>query len=140
MIRMLVFGIVTIALLGCGSDDPTGTDDPADDNTVLVTNNQFSPTPLSVPVNETVTFQWNSGGTVHNVQFQDGPKSPDQSAGTFPRTFDAAGSYPYVCTFHAAQGMTGVVNVTASTGGGGGADGGGAGDGGGGGGGGGGYP
>ena len=137
MMRMLVFGITVIALLGCGSDDPTGTDDPPDGNTVLVRNNQFSPTPLSVAVNETVTFQWNSGGTVHNVTFDDGPFSPDQGAGSFTRTFTAAGSFPYHCTFH-PPGMTGVVNVTAATGGAGGAGGGGAGDGDGGGGGG--YP
>jgi plastocyanin len=138
MMRRLVFGTTMIALLGCGSDGPSGTDDQPDENTVLVRNNQFSPTPLSVAVNETVTFQWNSGGTVHNVTFQDGPASPNQGAGTFPRTFQAAGSFPYVCTIHAAEGMTGVVNVTAATGGAGGAGGGGAGDGDGGGGGG--YP
>ena len=138
MSRMHVFGIAAIALLGCGSDDPTGTDDPADGNTVLVRNNQFSPTPISVAVNETVTFQWNSGGTFHNVTFDDGPLSPDQGAGSFARTFAAAGSFPYRCTLH-PPGMTGVVNVTAATGGAGGAGGGGAGDGGGGGGGGG-YP
>lgn len=126
MSRMHVFGIATIALLGCGSDSPTGTDDPPDDNTVLVRNNQFSPTPLSVAVNETVTFQWNSGGTLHNVTFQDGPASPSQGAGTFPRAFQTAGSYPYVCTIHVAEGMTGVVTVTGATGG---AGGGGAGDG-----------
>jgi plastocyanin len=131
MIRMLVFGIATIGLMGCGSDSPTGTNDPPDDNTVLVRNNQFSPTPLSVAVNETVTFQWNSGGTVHNVTFADGPASPSQGAGTFPRTFQAAGSYPYVCTIHQAEGMTGVVNVTATTGGTGGTGGGGGGGGGG---------
>ena len=128
MSRMHVFGIAAIALLGCGSDDPTGTDDPADGNTVLVRNNQFSPTPISVAVNETVTFQWNSGGTVHNVRFDDGPFSPNQGAGSFGRTFTAAGSYPYQCTLH-PPGMTGVVNVTAATGGAGGAGGGGAGDG-----------
>ena len=58
MSRTQVIGIATIALalLGCGSDDPTGTDDP-DDNTVLVRNNSFSPTPISVAVSETVTFE-----------------------------------------------------------------------------------
>ena len=114
MTKAYFFGIATIALLGCGSDDPTGTDDPPDANTVLVRNNQFSPTPLTVAVNETVTFQWNSAGTVHNVTFDDGPASPNQGAGSFPRTFAAAGSFPYRCTLH-PPGMTGVVNVTAST-------------------------
>jgi plastocyanin len=113
---MHLFGIATmvLAVVGCGSDDPTGTEDPPD-NTVLVRNNNFSPTPLSVAVNETVTFQWNSGGVAHNVTFQDGPASPSQGSGTFPRTFQAAGSFPYVCTIHAAEGMAGVVNVSAAT-------------------------
>jgi len=132
MMRMLVFGITVIALLGCGSDGPSGTDDQPDDNTVLVRNNQFSPTPISVAVNETVTFQWNSAGVVHNVTFDDGPASPNQGAGSFPRTFAAAGSFPYRCTIHFAEGMTGLVNVTAATGGAGGAGGDGGGGGGGG--------
>jgi plastocyanin len=132
MMRMLVFGITVTALLGCGSDGPSGTDDQPDDNTVLVRNNQFSPTPISVAVNETVTFQWNSAGVVHNVTFDDGPASPNQGAGSFPRTFAAAGSFPYRCTIHFAEGMTGLVNVTAATGGAGGAGGDGGGGGGGG--------
>ena len=89
--------------------------------TVSVTNNQFSPTPIAVPVNGTVTFQWNSGGTQHNVTFQDGPASGNLGSGSFPRTFQAAGSFPYICTIHVAEGMSGVVNVSASTGGTGGA-------------------
>ena len=118
MSRIHALGLATIALLGCGSDGPSGTDDPpGEEATVLVRNNQFSPTPISVAVNETVTFQWNSGGTIHNVTFEGGPASPDQGAGTFARIFPAAGSFPYVCTIHAAEGMAGVVNVTAATGG-----------------------
>ncbi len=134
MNKTLVFGMTTIALLGCGSDSPTDTQDPpADENTVLVRNNNFTPTPISVAVNETVTFQWNSGGTLHNVTFQDGPASASQGGGTFPRTFQAAGSFPYVCTIHAGEGMAGVVNVTAAAGGAGGTGGTGGGGGGGGG-------
>ena len=117
------FLLASAALLaGCGSDS-TGTDDPpgGDGPTVSVTNNQFSPTPIAVPVNGTVTFQWNSGGVQHNVTFQDGPASGNLGSGSFPRTFQAAGNYPYVCTIHVAEGMAGVVNVSASTGGSGGA-------------------
>jgi hypothetical protein len=129
---MHVFGIAIIGLLGCGSDGPSGTDDPPEGPTVLVRNNNFSPTPISVAVNETLTFEWNSGGVVHNVTFEDAA-SPDQGAGTYPRVFSEAGSYPYVCTIHAAEGMAGVVNVTAATSGTGGTGGAGGGGGGGGG-------
>jgi Copper binding proteins, plastocyanin/azurin family len=51
------------------------------------------------------------------VRFQDGPASMDQTTGTFARTFDAAGTYSYLCSFHAAEGMTGTITVTGGTGG-----------------------
>jgi plastocyanin len=109
-----------IAGLACSGDD--GPSEPGDTNntspTVTVTNNQFNPSALSVPVNSTVTWQWNSGGVAHNVTFQDGTASASLTSGSFPRMFTAAGSFPYMCTLH--PGMAGSVSVTASTGGGGG--------------------
>jgi len=109
-------------LAGCsGSDDPTENENPGGGSTVSVTNNAFSPSPIAVAVNATVTWQWNSGGVAHNVTFNDGTASATLTTGSFPRTFQAAGSFPYVCTIHVAEGMTGVVNVSASTGGSGGA-------------------
>ena len=117
MSRVLLCAVAA-AVVGCsGSDSPTGNGDLPAGPTVAVTNNQFSPSPLSVPLNGTVTWQWNSGGVAHNVTFQDGPASGDMSSGSFPRKFEAAGSYPYVCTIHLAEGMTGVVNVASGTGG-----------------------
>ena len=133
-IQLLAAGAL---VMGCGGSD-TDILDPEDGGpTVTVTNNQFNPTPITVPVNGTVTWQWSSGGVTHNVTFEDGPTSGDRSSGTYPRTFQAGGSYPYVCTIHVNEGMAGVVNVTA---GGSGSGGGGGGGGDGGGGGGGGYP
>jgi plastocyanin len=109
-----------IAGLACSGDD--GPSEPGDTNntspTVTVTNNLFNPSALSVPVNSTVTWQWNSGGVAHNVTFQDGTASADLTSGSFPRTFSTAGNFPYMCTLH--PGMAGSVSVTASTGGGGG--------------------
>jgi plastocyanin len=115
-------GLPVALLLGCsGSDSPTENENPGGGSTVSVTNNAFSPSPIAVAVNATVTWQWNSGGVAHNVTFNDGTASATQSSGSFPRTFQAAGSFPYVCTIHVAEGMTGVVTVSASTGGSGGA-------------------
>lgn len=112
-------------LIGCsGSDRPTETGDQPTGTTVTVSNNAFSPSTAVVPANGTVTWQWNSGGVEHNVTFDDGPSSGNRSSGSFARTFQALGSYPYVCTIHAAEGMTGVVNVAATGGGGGGGGGG----------------
>jgi plastocyanin len=134
----LVVVAAAMAGLACSGDD--GPSDPGDGNetsTVAVTNNDFSPSTLSVPVNTTVTWQWDADGVTHNVTFDDGPTSGNRSSGSFPRAFQTAGTYDYVCTIHAAQGMTGTVTVTAPASG---TGGGGAGTGGGGGGGGGDYP
>ncbi len=126
--RMLP-AITAGALLGCSGDSsPAAPENPGDAGpTVTVSNNLFSPTPVEVPVNGTVTWAWNSGGVEHNVTFQTEPSSGNRSSGSFPRTFSTAGSFPYVCTSHGAEGMSGVVNVTAGTGGTGGGGGGGGG-------------
>jgi plastocyanin len=117
----LLAAIAAGALLGCSSDngpsEPDGTGDSGP--TVTVSNNSFNPSTLDVPVNSTVTWVWSSGGVAHNVTFQTGPSSGDLNSGSFPRTFASTGSFPYVCTIHVAEGMSGVVNVTAGTGGGG---------------------
>ena len=108
--------IAALATLACSGDD--GPSQPADGNdgtTVTVGNNVFTPASLSVPVGSVVTWQWSSNGVVHNVTFEDGITSNDRSSGSFPRTFTAAGTYPYECTIHVGQGMTGTVTVTAGT-------------------------
>jgi plastocyanin len=124
----LVPAIASGVLLACSGG--SGLSEPGDTGntgpTVAVVNNRFDPTPLAVPVNSTVTWVWGSGGVEHNVTFQTGPSSGNRTSGSFPRTFQSAGSFPYACSIHAAEGMSGVVNVTAGTGGTG--DGGGGGD------------
>jgi plastocyanin len=121
---------VAVAMLGCSGD--SGPSAPAETGngaaTVTVGNNLFNPASLSVPVNSTVTWVWNSSGVEHNITFQDGVTSGNLSSGSFPRMFGTAGSYPYLCTIHGAA-MSGVVTVTASTGGGSGGAGGGGGGG-----------
>lgn len=117
---------VAAAVLGCsGGGGLSGPGDAGNSGmTVAVRNNLFDPATLDVPVNSTVTWVWNSGGVEHDVTFQTGPGSGNRSSGSFPRTFQTAGTFAYVCTIHGAQGMSGVVNVTAGTGGGGGGGGG----------------
>ena len=124
---------VAAAVLGCsGGGSPSQPSDMGGGGpTVAVGNNRFDPATLTVPVNSTVTWRWNSGGVEHNVTFQAAPSSGNQSSGSFARTFQTAGTYAYVCTIHGAQVMSGVVNVTAGTGGTGGGGGGGSGGGGG---------
>ena len=88
---------------------------------ISVTNFAFSPDVKSVPVNTTVQWAWNSctgdpyGGTQtcvqHNIVFDDGVTSGLKDQGTYSRTFGVAGPYPYHCSIHAAQGMTGSITV-----------------------------
>lgn len=90
----------------CGSDSPT---EPVPANEVRVQNNSFSPASRTVAAGTTVTFRWSASANTHNVTFNDGPASADQSSGTFTRTFAAAGSFPYQCTIH--SGMNGTITV-----------------------------
>jgi len=115
----LLPAVCAAALLGCsGSSGPSepGNDESAGP-TVTVSNNVFNPSALQVPLNSTVTWVWSSGGVEHNVTFGGGLNSQTQGSGTYSRTFQAAGSFPYACTIHSAEGMSGVVNVSAGSGG-----------------------
>ena len=136
--RLLVAALVAAAALsacGGGSDStygngPTtnpGTTNPGgspgtNTNTVVIADQTFNPGVVSVPVGTTVTWEWKPcsddgyGGygtcVAHNVTFDDGSSiaSSTQSAGTFSRTFNAAGTFKYHCTIHGA-GMSGQVTV-----------------------------
>ncbi len=105
----LLRGLGVSALLigaACSGDGATG---PVPADEVRVSNNQFTPANRTVMLGSTVTFRWASGSVTHNVTFNDGPASGNQSSGTFDRLFDVAGSYPYQCTIH--NGMTGTITV-----------------------------
>jgi plastocyanin len=130
-----------VAVMACSGDNGDGGQGPGDtpEGDILVRNNSFTPSQLNVAAGASVVWAWQAGSAIHNVTFNDGESSGNQSSGTYERTFDTAGTFPYHCTIHgtATSGMRGVVTVAASggdTGGGsgGGGDGGG-GDGGGGG-------
>ena len=126
--QSLLVGLVTLlGACGGGSDSTTGPTD-TQGKTVTVGNNFFSPADLSVATGTTVTWSWAAGAVEHNVTFDDGQHSATQSSGSFPRTFSAAGTYPYHCTIHGAAVMHGTVTA-GSTGGTGGSGGGGGGGG-----------
>ena len=71
----------------------------------------FEPAQLSVKVGDTVTWT-NEGSAPHTVKWSDDEPESDQlgSGDTYERTFDAAGSYPYVCGIHSQ--MEGTITVT----------------------------
>jgi plastocyanin len=110
----LIAVATALVTLGCGDDEPTNPGDGnGNDATVSVINNEFDPSTVTVPVNSTVTWQWNSSGTTHNVHFTDGTVSQNLASGTYLRSFSAPGTYNYVCDFHV--GMAGTVTVTATS-------------------------
>jgi plastocyanin len=98
---------------------------PAADRTVTVAPGgslRFDPESLEVSVGETVEWVWDAGG--HNVSVEsqpddgDWPGKDDQftyDEGTTHRhTFEAPGTYEYVCQPHQTSGMVGTVTVTDS--------------------------
>ena len=66
-----------------------------------------------MPVGSTVTWR-NAGEAPHTVTASDGSFDSDMIAagGSWARTFEAAGTFRYVCSFHPE--MEGVVEVTAA--------------------------
>lgn len=105
-------GILLAAVMACGSDT-TG----VAEGTVSVMNNTFVPASVQPDVNDAVTWTWNSGGTLHNVTFEDlAPGSGNLGSGAFSRDFTGApaGTYRYRCTIHSTDfnaGMVGEVVV-----------------------------
>lgn len=86
---------------------------------LMVENNHYSPKLDSVAVGATLTWTWNSctgdgyGGsmcTSHSVKFDDGPHSPIQSSGEFPRMFPDTGTFTYHCAVHGTA-MSGTIVV-----------------------------
>lgn len=94
----------------------------AADQTVRATSsNTFSPSTVTINVNDAVT--WVNDGGLHNVKFDDGsfeePASPSFSWTTNPkRTFGSPGTFRYFCEQHGAAGgagMAGTVVVQSGT-------------------------
>jgi plastocyanin len=82
--------------------------------TVEVANNTFSPTPITVPLNTVVTFEWQGTTLAHNVTFSSAQAPadiPDRTSGSVSRTFSQAGTFNYACTNH-PPGMVGTITVT----------------------------
>jgi plastocyanin len=106
------------SLAGCFSERVAGTTPPGGDlcegtpaNTIQIRNYAFVQTSITVPRGTQVTWA-NCDPDVHtstsdNNVWDSGAINPD---GTFQRTFDAAGSFPFHCTPH--PGMKATIIVT----------------------------
>jgi len=93
----------------------------AQDHTITVQSNFFSPDDLTIQVGETV--QWENIGGVHNVNgtqatYPDNPESFGNGSAasapwTYEFTFNTPGVYEYQCDPHVGLGMVGRITVTA---------------------------
>ena len=79
-------------------------------NSVTVADNSYTPSSITVPKRTTVTWKWAAGATLHSVTFDDGATSSRIASGSFSRTFDDAGTFPYHCNVHGLS-MSGSVTV-----------------------------
>ena len=110
---VIVLGLAIAAGCGGGGDSygsgPGGGNTNGTSATVTVKNNVFDPSATTVSVGATVSWTWAQGSVSHTVTFDNGPASANQSSGSYARTFDKAGTYPYHCVNHPA--MIGTVTV-----------------------------
>jgi plastocyanin len=108
--RLLTATALAAVLVACSDSGGPGTQ-----SDIEVRDNAFSPSALTADAGTTLTWEW-TGGSPHNVTWV-GPGAPaasaTQTAGTYQRTFDAAGVYDYYCTIHGTptSGMRGSVTV-----------------------------
>jgi plastocyanin len=109
-------GVTTVLLAGCVIDtEGNGADTPKPaprdaDAVVTIADLSFSPSTVEIGTGEAVAWVWDDGVVPHDVVFEAGPESPQQSGGTWEHRFDEPGTYDYRCTIHPQ--MTGRVVVT----------------------------
>jgi plastocyanin len=111
--------LLAVAFAACsgGAGSPSPTEAPSaaapGDATgaVSVVDFGFEPADLTVAAGTTVTWT-NTGAATHTVKWSDGtPESSGLTSGaTYQRTFDTAGTFPYVCGIHGS--MSGTITVT----------------------------
>jgi plastocyanin len=112
------FGLASLAACGSYSSTPMspsggtggGTTSP---NTIVVSNNSFNPSALTVPVGTTVTWSWSTTAMDHNVVPDDGSTPsgsgvPANYPHTYAFTFMNAGTYHYHCQVHGGPGGVGM--------------------------------
>ena len=92
-VRRSVLLAALVAAAACSGDNGDGGSGPTEGD-VLVENNFFDPTNFQATPGASVVWAWSSGGTTHNVTFDDGEESGNRADGTYERTFATAGTYP----------------------------------------------
>ena len=106
---------VSVALAACGGESggqPNAAASPAPSKaagtTIDMVDLKFEPAALTVERGQTVTFV-NRGKVTHNAKGKDFFSRVVEPGDSYSHTFDRAGTFAYVCTFH--PGMDGTVTV-----------------------------
>jgi plastocyanin len=111
--------VAALALLGAGCNHETGGDVGVPETTlpavgqgpVTIKGIAFNPKEVHAKVGQQVLWNWDDGGLEHSVTADD--KSFDsgrKTAGSWPQTFDKAGTYAYHCEVHRQMHGTVVVS------------------------------
>ena len=104
--------LLIVALASCSgatADRVTGGGG-AEPNEITVANNSYDPASVTVARGKPVTWKWAAGSSNHSVTFDDSVTSATISSGSYSRTFDEAGVFPYHCKVHGLS-MSGSVTV-----------------------------
>jgi plastocyanin len=82
---------------------------------IAMVDDRFDPTAVTVPAGATVTWV-NKGANWHSVASYDGTFESEKlpPGERFSMTFEAAGTYQYICKHHGLQGMIATVIVEAA--------------------------
>jgi plastocyanin len=113
--RLLVPLVATVAaaagIAGCSRTGHAAV--PKGAAVVVINHMRFNPPSLTVNRGQTVVWEFDDNGVSHDVVSQPaGPlHSKLQQTGSYRYTFNAPGTYRYICTLHLADGMVGDVVV-----------------------------
>ena len=106
---------LTLAVAACGSDagpsPAADTPPPTGGNAVTIASFAFGPASLTVKVGATVSWT-NTDSAAHTVAWQDGsPGSGTLESGgaSYTRTFNAPGTFAYICGLHPSMAGTIIV-------------------------------
>jgi plastocyanin len=114
LLPLLIIGVLVAAfVIHCNKGGSYGSsmNNTSAKNTVTMQNMSFSTTNLTVTKGTTVTWT-NNDNTTHTVTADDNSFiSGDIVAGhSFTKTFNAAGTFPYHCTYHSMMKAAIIVN------------------------------
>lgn len=106
------FGAPTTTSTGGGGGAGPDSAGALDTASVIIFDNGYNPTAVTVATGGTVTWVW-TGNNTHGVTFDDGSITPStvQTVGTFAVRFPRSGIFSFFCTVHGRTVESGTVTV-----------------------------